>query len=334
MRNKKRFFAGRLLLVTVLLLFAIAACDENHGADDSETITLFLSFVPSVQFAPMYVADERGYFADEGIDIEFEHSFNEADGVDRLAINNLHFGIISGEQVIIARRAEKPLVYVMEWFHRFPVGVVVPSDSDIESPADLRGKTVGIPGFFGASYMGFRALLNSVDLAEDDLTLQPIGFTAPEVMCERDVDAAVVYITNEPVTIAEQCYPVRVIEIADYTQLVANGLVTNEETIRNNPDLVRGMVRALNRGIADTIADPEAAFDIALEYVDLTDDQLDTQRQVFQNSVELWRSENLGATSAAAWQDTEAIMIEAGFIEDPLDDLDAAYTNDFLPESE
>src|SRR5690606_11687131 len=109
-------------------------------------------------------------------------------------------------------------------------------------------------------------------------------------ICEGAVDAAVVYVANEPLTIEQQCMAVEVLRASDYAPLVANGLVTNEQTIRQQPDLVRAMVRALSRGVADAIADPDAAFAIALEgYVrDLPDDQRDTQRQVLDNSIALW----------------------------------------------
>lgn len=323
-----------LLLVVVVLVIGTQPAPSPSTAiaqeDDLTDVTLFLSYIPSVQFAPLYVAKERGYFAENGINIEFENSFDEAGGVDRLALNDLQFGIISGEQVILGRGAEKPLVYVMAWYHAFPVGVVVPADSDIETPDDLDGKTVSLPAFQGASYVGIRALLASADLTERDLQLVPIGFAAPEVMCERQVDAAVVYVANEPLTIS-QCYDVRVIPVSDYAVLVSNGLVTNEETLADRPELVAGMVDAIVRGIADTIEDPAAAFELSLPYANLPDDQIETQYQVLLNSVELWRADVLGMTEPDAWETTQGLLLDAGLLRSELDDLEAAYTNEFVP---
>ncbi len=332
-----------LFLVSLLPVFTVYGAttnnpsDQYNQSDDSEPIdvTLFLAFIPSVQFAPIYMALENGYFEEEGINVTLEYSFNEIDGVDRLALNDLQFGIISGEQVILARGAEKPLVYVMEWYHRFPVGIVVPDDSDIETLEDLEGKAVGLPGFFGASYIGLRALLDEADLDESDLFLQPIGFTAPELMCAEQVDAAVVYIANEPLTIANDCFDVRVIEVSDYANLISNGLVTNEETIEENPELVEGMVRAIVRGIEDTIEDPETAFDVSVENIeDLTEDQYETQRQVLINSIELWRSDNPGETNPEAWELTQEVLLSTELLEEPVDDLEAAYSNEFVPDME
>jgi NitT/TauT family transport system substrate-binding protein len=340
----KRRFASMLLVVFLFLLLPVFTAfgatsndmPEQHSQDeDMVDVNLFLAFIPSVQFAPVYMAIENGYFEEEGIDITLEYSFNEIDGIDRLAINNLQFGIVSGDQVILARGAEKPLVYVMEWYHRFPVGVVVPADSDIESPEDLEGKVVGLPSFGGASYIGLKALLDDAGLDESDLLLQPIGFTAPELMCAEQIDAAVVYIVNEPLTIADDCFDVRVIEVSDYANLISNGLVTNEETIEDHPELVESMVRAIVRGIIDTINDPETALDVSVvEIPDLPEEEYDTQYQILLNSIELWRSDHPGETNAEAWELTHQVLLDLELLEDPVDDLEAAYSNEFVPEME
>jgi NitT/TauT family transport system substrate-binding protein len=325
----------RILILLSLIALALGL-PITQAQDDPTEITLFVSYIPSVQFAPIYAAIENGYFAEQGIRVTVEHSFNEADGIDRIAVNDLQFGIISGEQVIVGRGVGKPLVYVYEWFHQFPVGIVAPADSGITEPSDLVGKKVGIPGPFGASYMGFRALLGANEIDELELQVEAIGFTAPENICEGKVDASVVYITNEPVTIETNCFPVNLIRISDYVNLVANGLVTNEETLAENPDLVRGMVAALRQGVEFTIANPDEAFALSVEnhVQDLPDSEYDSQRQVLENSIALWESEQLGQTDPERWVTTQDVMLEIGFIQDPLEDLEAAYTNEFLPQDE
>lgn len=322
----------RVILVLSLLVAGGVSAQENETTD----ITLFVSYIPSVQFAPIYAAIENGYFAEQGIQVTVEHSFNEADGVDRIALNDLQFGLISGEQVIIGRGVGKPLVYIYEWFHNFPVGIVAPAESDINAPRDLAGKKLGIPGPFGASYMGLRAILAEADLTELDLQLESIGFTAPEAVCQGTVEAAVVYISNEPLTIEQNCFAVSVIHFSDYVDLVANGLVTNEDTLENNPELVAGMVIALQKGVEFVIENPEEAFTLSVEnhVQDLPEAEYETQARVLANSIELWESEDLGMTDPQRWLNTQEVMLEIGFIQSPLDDLEAAYTNEFLPKHE
>lgn len=255
-----------LLMVAVLLLTGLPGAPP-HAQGDLPTLTLFLGFIPNVQFAPIYLALERGYFAEAGVDVVLEYG-DENVGAERLAVNDLQFGIVSGEQVILARAGGRPLVYVFEWWQRFPVAVVAPVDSGITQAADLAGRTVGVPGRFGASWSGLRALMAAANLTEGDLQIEEIGFNAPAMICAERVEAAVVYVANEPVQIADQCTDVTIIEISPLADLVANGLVTNEQTIASDPDLVRGMVSALSRGVADALADPDAALAASRRYVE------------------------------------------------------------------
>lgn len=344
MQTYQRQSRRRVMLLTVFVVIvgallgaAYTLSQESSEGDGEGTmpVTLFMSYIPSVQFAPVYVAVERGYFADEGIAITLEHSLNESDGVERIGSNNLKFGLISGEQVVLARGNRRPIVYVFEWFHRFPVGVASPVDLNITSPEDLAGRIVSIPGPWGASYVGLRALLNAGGLSEADLSeLRAIWYTAVDNVCQGQVEAATIYVVNEPLEIEQQCgIEVNVLSVSDYATVVSNGLVTNEQTIRDRPELVRGMVRAMSRGIADTLADPDAAFAISVpEYVsDLSDEARQTQRQVLTNSLELWRSDDPGRTNPAAWDATQEILLQVNLLDSPLDDLAACYDMRFLP---
>src|SRR5690606_22441918 len=109
---------------------------------------------PDPQYAPVYVAVERGYFADAGLSIEFDYSF-ETDGVALVGANELPFAIVSGEQVILGRAQGLPLVYVLEWFQRYPITIVSKAEAGIKRPEDLVGRSVGLPALFGASYAGY-----------------------------------------------------------------------------------------------------------------------------------------------------------------------------------
>jgi len=326
-----RSFKPVSLIALLALISLLTAAPITRAAQALTPVTLFLGYIPNVQFAPIYTAIDRGYFKDAGIDLKIENSFDETDGLTRIGTNKLQFGLISGEQVVLARAQKAPVVYVFRWYQRFPVGIVTAADSGIKKPEDLAGRVVGVPGKYGASYIGLQALLNAVKLQESDLKdVKAIGFDTAPVVCGKQVDASVVYIANEPAQIESKCFKVNVIQIADYANLVSNGLVTNEVTLKDKPDLVRGMTAALARGLADTIADPKAAYASSLKFVESLKADDPVQMAVLNNSILLWKTDRLGYSDPAAWKLTQDTLQAMGLIKDPVD-LTKVFTNDYLP---
>ena len=304
-------------------LLLLTACGRKSA------VRIPLGYIPNTQFAPLYVAVERGYFADVGIEVEFDYSF-ETDAVALVGANELQFAVVSGEQVLLARAQGLPVVYVAAWYQEYPVSVAAKTEQGILSPADLRGKTIGLPGLYGANYIGLRALLHAGGLTEADVTLDSIGYTQVEALAAGRDQAVSVYTANEPVQLRAQGYELTELRVADYVQLASNGLITNEKTIAENPDLVRRMVNAFLRGLNDAIADPESAYQISTKYVEGLGADDPVQQQVLATSIELWRAAHLGYSDPAAWENMQTVLLDMGLLTGPLD-LSKAFTNEFVP---
>ncbi|GAB4528654.1 MAG: ABC transporter substrate-binding protein [Anaerolineales bacterium] len=330
-----------LLLVFSLTLSGCAKTDSPAGGAPSlgngspsqaslTPIRLPMGYIPDIQFAPFYVADAKGFFRDEGLEVTFDYSF-ETDGMALVGSGEIPFTLASGEQVLLARAQGLPAVYVAAWYQQYPIAVVTRAESGIAQPADLKGHTIGLPGLFGATYVGLRALLAQAGLSEADVTLQAIGFNQVEAFASGQQDVVVGYLNNEPVQLAAQGFDLTVFRVADYVSLASNGLVTNEQTIAENPDLVRRMVKAVLRGLNYTLTYPDEAYEISKGYVEtLAQADEGVQREVLQVSMDAWRADPLGRIDPAAWENMQQVLLDMGMLSEPLD-LSQAYTDSFLP---
>lgn len=322
----------KLASILLALCLALTACGSQPAATSTSLVHIKLpvGYIPNIQFAPLYVAIDKGYFKDAGIEIEFDYSL-ETDAVSLVGANNLQFAVVSGEQVLLARAQGLPIVYVCAWYQQYPVAVVSKVEQGIKTAADLRGKRIGLPGLFGANYIGLDAILFSAGLTEKDVTLDSIGFNQVASLAADKDQAVSVYTTNEPIQLAAQGYKLNEIRVADTLQLASNGIITNEQTIAREPDLVKRMTAAFLKGLADTIANPDEAYNISKKYVpNLSTQNEAVQKEVLTRSIGLWKASHLGLSDAQAWQNMQQTLLKMGLLKQPLD-VSKTFTNQFVP---
>lgn len=332
----RKIIPHSLILVICLTACTIQAPVQPTPQSTSTTavpltkLRLPMHYIPNVQFAPFYVAVEKGYFAAEGIQIEFDYAF-ETNGVTLVGAGELPFSVASGEQVLLARAQGLPVVYVFATYQNFPVSVMAKAEQNIHSPADLRGKKIGLPSLLGAPYIGVQALLFSAGLTTSDVTLDAIGFTQVEALVTNREQAVVGYSNNEPIQLRAKGYQITELRVADFAELAADGIISSEKTIAENPTLVRGMVRAMTRGVNDTISYPDEAYTICLKYVEnLSQADQAVQMEVLKTSIEFWRAERVGFSKTSAWTEMNDLLLKMGLLDHALD-VNAAFTNEFVP---
>ncbi len=338
----------RTVAVTILLALAVAACAPSvtpapstaipggstpaatTGATALTEVNVVMGYIPNIQFAPWYVAEKKGYFASEGIKVKYSWGF-EIDGIKLLGANQAAFALLGGDQVIQARAQDIPLVYVANFYNGFPITIFSLKEKNIKTPQDLVGKKVGLPAFWGASYTGWRALLYGAKIKESDVQVQDIGFAQVAAVTQGVVDAAAGYANNEPVQMRVAGKEINTIHVYEYSQLVGIGLVTNEKMIAERPDAVKKMVRAILRGVQDTIDDPNEALTISLQSLpEAGGANIKTTQAVLDASIELWKNPRLGFVDPADWTASVKFMRDAGFVKTDVD-VAKAYTDKFLP---
>lgn len=321
----------RVLMLTLLVLLLLAGCAAPGQRKPGELrkVTIAMGFIPNVQFAPMYVALERGYFREEGLDVVLDYGM-ETDLLQRVGSNELQFALASGDQVILARANGLPVQYVLNWYRRFPVCVVSMADQGITEPHHLVGKTVGTPAMAGASYIGWLAFLDEVGIAPESVKLQVIGYTQVASLVEKRVDAAICYALNEPIQLLQAGYKINVFYLDRYTKLVSNGLITNDQTIKREPKLVQSVVHAFLRGLRDTLEDPDAAFEITRKMIpEMDESSAKLQRAVLQECLKYWQGEKLGESRPEDWEESVTFLKKLKLLTTEVKPT-TLYTNRFI----
>lgn len=321
--------------ITIAILIAaisLTGCTNSTRASPPaslQKVSLGVGFIPNVQFAPLYVAQQKGFYAEEGLDVDIEYGF-EDDFVSLAAHGERDFAIASGDQVILARAQGLPITYVLKWYQRYPVALMMGPGQAVAEPKDIAGKTIGLPGFFGTSYVGWKALVYAAGIVESAVEVKEIGFTQAAAVQQGAVDGAMVYIANEPVQLRNQGLEVQVFEVSDYIDLVSNGLVVGDKLAQSNPELVSKMARATLRGLQYTIDNPDEAFKIVRQVIpEMTDEDAPAQRQVLDASIELWRTDQPGTTNPQAWQNSVDFMKATGLLDNSVD-IQSLFSNQYI----
>ncbi len=319
-----------LMLGVALVISGCARSEVQNEAGGLTKVRLPLGYIPNIQFAPLYVAVEKGFFREAGFEVEFDYRF-ETNGVALVGAGEIPFAVVSGEQVLLARAQGLPVTYVAAWYQQYPVSVVAKSEAGIIIPQDLKGRKIGLPGLFGANYIGLRALLNAGKLTEADVTLDSIGFNQVETMAAGTQDVTVGYSANEPIQLRSLGIAVTEIRVADYVQLAANGILTSEKFLAENPNMVRAFVGAFIKGMEYSITHPNEAFTLSEPHIpNFAELDADLQKQILTTSMEQWKGDRLGYSDPQAWENMQDVLLDMGLITEKMD-LGKAFTNEFIP---
>ena len=327
--------AGTLVMASLALLM-FAGC--GSGASTSlHHLTVGLTYIPNIQFAPFYVADSLGYYKDAGLNVTLRHhSFSEDEfGAVSTGKEDVVFG--GGDEMLQARDNKIPLVYVATIYTKYPVALIVPADSPIHTAADLRGHTIGTPGPYGETYFGLLALLQSAGLTTSDITIQNIGFTQEPALLGHKVDAVMGYTNNEPILFKQDNFAVRTLALSDAVPnlpLVSNGLGALQSELDAHGSDIKALVAATLRGVQYTIAHPQQALDISKTYVPGLSDAKNAASAlaVLQATIPLWESTGAktGSSDPATWQAMGSFMQTYKLI-NAAPDVSKAYSNAYLP---
>jgi NitT/TauT family transport system substrate-binding protein len=279
-------------VVALLIALTLAACQApapSASEPDLRQVTLVLGFRPDVQFAPFYVAQQEGFYADAGLRVEIRHE--QAPDVQRLvADGQAEFGVADATDVMIARTSGIPIRYVSTLYQGFPVALIGEAATVPSGPSGLAGMTIGTPGRFGSSWHALLALLEAGGLTEDDVKIREYPqFNQVDGLANADVDLITGFRNNEPLRLEARGMDVDLLLVDQEAPLPGPGIIVGDELLGSDPDLVRAFAEATAAAQGTVIEDPELGFAAAQEAVPAIAEDPEVARAVLDATIELWR---------------------------------------------
>jgi ABC-type nitrate/sulfonate/bicarbonate transport system substrate-binding protein len=251
------------LLAAALALAGVAGCGEG-GAEPGvpRGAMLVLDFTPNAVHSGIYAALTRGYYREQGIDLEVQPPGESSDAPKLLAAGRIEFAILDIHDLGIARERGIDVVGVAPIVQRPLASVIARADGPVRRPRDLEGRSVGVTGL-----PSDEAVVDSEVAADggdpEQVERVTIGFNAVSSLAAGKVDAATAFWNAEAVALRGQGVSTRVFKVdrfgaPSYPELV---LATSQQLLEEDPELVNAVVRATRRGYASVVGDPETALD-------------------------------------------------------------------------
>ncbi|MFK2824793.1 ABC transporter substrate-binding protein [Bacillus sp. B190/17] len=325
--------------LVLILAVLLAGCNAGgtdkketvaeEGAKDKENVTIMLDWYPNAVHSFLYAAEEKGYFEEEGINVDIQFPANPTDPITLAAAGKVTLGISYQPDVIMARTDQGVNVKSVGAIVRSPLNhVMFLEDSPIKTPKDLEGKTVGFTGI-PLNEAIIDTMVEKDKGNPEKVKMLDVGFELNSAITTKKADAVVgAYINHEVPLLKHEGFETRNFDPTEYGvpsfyELVA---VTSDQTWEEKQDTIKAFWRAAEKGFAFTEEHPDEALQILLSKQDEANFPLveEVEKQSLSILLPKMKSEEgFGSQSKQPWQETSDWMKKAGLIknEPKLEDM-------------
>ncbi len=324
-----------MAFAAVLLLASCSNTTENskeQGKDNKQKITVVLDWTPNTNHTGLYAAEEKGYFAEEGLDVDIITP-GESGADSLVASGKADFGVSYQEGITQARVQGVPIVSIAAIIQHNTSGFASPAENNIKSPKDFAGKTYG--GWGSEVEASVIASLMKQDNADiKDVDIVNIGDADYFTAMKQNIDFAWIYYGWTGVEAELRGEKINMIYLTDYSDKLdyyTPVLSTNEKMIADKPETVKAFLKAATKGYEYTIDNPDDAASILLKHAPDLDEELVKKSQEWLASKYQDDAPRWGEQKLSVWENYSDWMYDNKLLEKKLD-ADKAFTNEFLPE--
>ena len=310
------------LIATALVLVGCIGPGGSPSPTAGTPLKVGLGYIPSVQFAPFYLAQQSGAYAAAGLDVELQNQI-DPDLISLVGSGGLDLALADGTSMIPAVSQGIPVQYLATIYGTLPNVVIARADRGIASPADLAGHSVGTPGQYGSGYLTLLGILADAGLALGDkprevqLKLYP-DFGQTQALISGAVDAVTGYANNDLVTAEAEGLDVNVFFASSSAPFAGPGLISAKATLASKGDAVRAFIAVTLDAMRQIAADPELGVNAAGAIVpELIADAAARERSlsIMRATIEIWSgpaqdAAGYGALDETGWEQSIDFMRE------------------------
>ena len=332
---KSKTKALRIAIAAALLaaLTMVGAPQNVAYGQSGEKLTVRFTWKLKGEYAPLYVALEKGYYKAEGLDVALSEGNGAQNVLKSLAAGNEKFGY--GPAVAAAQAVSQglPVKVVALYQTSAPMGVIAFPDTPLKAPKDIEGKrlAISVGETFGDMIRPF-ARINNVDLGQIQL-IQMDSSARTMQFLTRKIDVMSVYLSNELPQIEKRAgVKFNVIKVTDFgLSVLGSSMYVSNEFAEKNPEIVKKLLRATAKGYRDAMANPKEAARIMERHMVVPEqpDVLDRQVEATVVSTNAPAGKPIGWQTDTDWQANLNLLKETGGITD-IKPLNAYFSNAYL----
>jgi putative hydroxymethylpyrimidine transport system substrate-binding protein len=315
---------------------AAETADTQTDNKDLREVNVVLDWYPNAIHTFLYTAIERGYFAEEGLDVKIHFPANDNDALALVAAGKAEIGMYYQQDVIQAVANQGTGIKSIGAIVQSPLNVILSlKDKNITKPEDLVGKTIGYGGTVLSEAL-VKCMMENVGADASDVNMINVGFELMSSMTTGNVDATIGCLVNHEVPqLEEEGFDVNYFSVSGYgiPNYYEEVFLTNDDLLENEPEVVAGFLRAAKKGFDDFKADPDGCLAILMnnqneENFPLTQS---VEEQSCATLIPLMETEDAAFLTQTdeCWQENIDWMLENQLIDKAVDVSDVMTVVDF-----
>jgi len=323
---------SRLLRLGLAALALAAFSAEQADAQTPTKVKIRLDWKGGAQHAPFYLGKQRGYYKDEGLDLDVISGSGSSDTIKQVGSKAVEFGLVDALVLVQGAQQRVPAKSIAAYYQRTPIVLISPQAKPVTNPRQLLdGVKLGSKKG-SATFQGLVALLAANNMQIEQIKLVDIGFGVQPLLVKQ-VDAIMGFSMNEPIEAESGGMAVSLMPISDYgVNTYGLTVVSNPDFMQQKPDVVKAFMKATLRSVAETVKDPAGAVGAVAAAVAETD--VKREARVLEHTVPYWQSKDTGSggfgwQTEQRWRDTIDVARKLGLIEQALRTEDV-FVNTYL----